>query len=198
MAFRLPHARCPLRRPWHGHWRSGSRCRDGSADDGRREHHRAHRRRGSRHAVCDRDGETDGERNALADEIALATAYGEVWSDLHPERANWRISSAAPVPKSAFPALLLLPILDSWSAAAPADASGEIVVATNGATVTCTLTGPPVVLHDWLPNSLAYRLRVGLHAAHGDSWRLDIGDHSAPSAPALTLTLPLDARTPTP
>jgi hypothetical protein len=131
-----------------------------------------------------------GGESTLGDEIALARAYGEVWADLEPARARWCISSTAAVPKVAFPALLLLPVLDCWAAAAPSILLGEIVVTTTDAAVTCALVGPAAKLGDWLPTSLGHRLLVGLRAAYGDSWQLAIRDTMAPDVPALALTLP--------
>ena len=124
-------------------------------------------------------------RSTLAAELTLAQSYASLWAELDPRRANWHISIDAPVPDLPFPPLLLLPVLDQLP-------GGCLSVKRDADRIMLSIDGP--IQAGWLPSSLAYRLRVGLRATCGESWTLSVNDAASSGAPALMLSLPIEAQ----
>jgi hypothetical protein len=123
--------------------------------------------------------------STLAAEIALATEYSRLRTELDPGSPVWRIRTGPSIPDMPFPAMLLLPVLDRWigSAASPA----ELHLTDSGRACVLRLCGGRSGNADWLPADLTYRLQVGLRTVFGDAWQLTIG---APPGAALTISMP--------
>jgi hypothetical protein len=134
-----------------------------------------------------------GRHVTLADELALAAAYATLWSDLDPGRARIDVhedEAAAGVP---FPSRWLLPVLDRWSDAAPRGACAALVVTRTGDRIELTLQGDAPASGRWIPNALAYRLRVALQRQLGDAWQLVLAPAGTAGTPAFSLAFALPA-----
>lgn len=129
--------------------------------------------------------------STLDDEIALAAAYGQVWEELEPMRARWRVRIDTPLPNLPFPSFLLLPVLDRWAGAAVPGSNAELRVASRGDVVTMKLVdggGGPV---DWIGSELECRLRAGLRAAFGEKCVVTMDRNPSATASLLSLRVPL-------
>jgi histidine kinase len=127
--------------------------------------------------------------STLAAEVALATDYSRLCSELDEEGPAWRIEVEGSLPEVDFPPLLLLPVLDQLSSGAGPACRGELRV--NQSPGRCTLTLHTAVGYcpGWLPPDLLYRFQVGLRALFNDDWTLGVGN--GPASPAFMLTIPL-------
>jgi hypothetical protein len=129
-----------------------------------------------------------GRHVTLADELELVAAHGALWADLDPARAAIAIRCDGAPAKVPFPPLWLLPVLDRWAEAAPVGSRATLRIACSTDGVALALEGVATPTGDWMPQPLAYRLRVALQQLFDDRWQLVIRSTTAPGAPALSLT----------
>jgi len=131
--------------------------------------------------------------STLDAEVALASAYAHVWHELEPARPTWSIDTSCGVPRIPFPPLWLLPVLDRLAqtpASARSDsARGTLRIGSAADGTVLTLAGPAAREPGWLPDELAYRLRVALGTRLDCRWTLFIEDDASLDAPCLTLVL---------
>lgn len=127
--------------------------------------------------------------STLAAEVALVRAWSALSRERDPQRAAWEVDAPAVLPALAFPPLLLLPVLEQLGRGAAAAPLLQVQAGRDGVTLVCHIdaTAPP------LEPALAFRLRVGLQAVHGERWSLALRDAGAPSRAGLTLTLPISS-----
>jgi hypothetical protein len=127
--------------------------------------------------------------STLVAEIALATDYARVRSELDEEGPAWHIEVEGAVPDIEFPPLLLLPVLDQFACAASAARGAELRINQSSGQCCLTLRTAGSCSSGWLPPDLLYRFQVGLRALFVNDWTLALG--SSPASPAFMLTLPL-------
>lgn len=132
--------------------------------------------------------------STLQAEVLLAMQYSAVWAELEPARVDWCFDVEQPMPDMPFPALLLLPVLDSLSAVADAAPHAELEVRCGAGGCTLSIDRARRGHSPWLAPALTYRLQVGLREMFGDAWTLAVADD--PERPAFELTLPLGAAKP--
>jgi hypothetical protein len=127
--------------------------------------------------------------STLAAEVALATDYARVCSELEQREPAWCIEVEGSLPDLHFPPLLLLPVLDQLAKRAGSKCRPELRVNQNPEQCCLTLQTSGTCTPGWLPPDLLYRFQVGLRAIFGNDWTLAVGN--SPTSPAFVLTLPL-------
>lgn len=122
--------------------------------------------------------------STLGAEIAIVRSFEQVADELAPQRPRWRCDVQGALAGLAFPALLLLPLLERLGTPA-------VIVATcddrPGARLRIESAAEAQV-----DTELLYRLRVGLHALYGDAIRVD----ACPGALLIDLPFPSPASDP--
>lgn len=126
--------------------------------------------------------------STLAGEVALVRAWSALMRERDPQRAAWQVLAPESLPDLSFPPLLLLPILEQLGGGAPrAVLLLRVALVGDAATL-------EVHAHADAPDpaeSLVFRLRVGLQAAHGTRWTLALRDAAAADGARLAVTIPL-------
>ena len=132
--------------------------------------------------------------STLAAEVALATDYARVCSELDEDAPAWHIQVQGSLPDVDFPPLLLLPLLDQLACGAGRVHRAELRINQSPGRCCLTLQTPASCKPGWLPPDLLYRFQVGLRALFVNDWTLAVGN--SPASPAFMLTLPLKRSAP--
>ena len=128
-------------------------------------------------------------RSTLAAELDLARAHDALLAELEPRRARWAFAAPPDLHRVAFPALVLLALLDALAAAQRGPCGVLLAVTADGAGHAVRIDDAGSARAGWLSPDLAYRLRVGLSRLYGDDYAVTQREDDAPGAPALVLRI---------
>jgi hypothetical protein len=133
-------------------------------------------------------------RSTLGAELAIARSYTHLCLALEPQAASWQWDIDGALDDATFPPLLLLPLLDALATRSWSKTMLRLEAQGDQADAVLTLHGS--VPHDWLPETLLHRLRVGLRALHGGAAGVTVASGAHPDTPAISLRFPRVAQTP--
>ena len=131
-----------------------------------------------------------GAYHTLPSELALARAHASLRDELDGLPARLTFDVASDLPAVPFPPLMLGPILDALGIRAQ-HSLVRLAARLEGDHLVLVVDAKLRHSSGWLPDDLAYRLRVGLRASYGERFGMQLGEGAGA---ALVLTLPVDPR----